>query len=133
MESCGASRSTHVPAASWAWVDDAIATANTVKATRPMAFLRVTGPSVAPARTRESRDRRLPRTSAGNRTPRVRLPLVGEPHRRAHVAHRLARHRARPLGADLDDPVHPLRVGQVRRGALPPRLLLGDDRVDQRL
>ena len=49
---------------------------------------------------------------------------VAEAHRLAHVLHRLARDRARPLGADLDDPVHPLRVGQVRLGALAPRRLL---------
>src|SRR5205814_1063593 len=60
-------------------------------------------------------------------------PSVDEAHRLAHVAHGLARHRAGPLGAHLDDPVHLLRVAEVGLGPLAPRLLLLLDRLDHRL
>jgi hypothetical protein len=58
---------------------------------------------------------------------------VVQAHGFAHVLHRLAGHRARALGAHLDDPVHLLRVGRQLRGAFAPGLLLLDDGVDHRL
>src|SRR6218665_2436794 len=63
-------------------------------------------------------------------SPRV---SIGQAHGRADFAQRLARHRARALGRDLDDPLHLLRIRQVFVRPLAPWRLLARDRLDQRL
>ena len=92
-----------------------------------------------PAQPRRRADARLaadalvPARNRAHGRDNANRSLVGKPHRVAHLAHRLARDGACPLGADLDDPVHALRVREVLLGALAPRCLLANDRLDHRL
>src|SRR5438445_9459326 len=83
--------------------------------------------------TGRSTDAGVDAMPAPPRQQRSLATSVAQSHCRANLAHRLARDGAGPLGPDLDDPVHLLRVREIRLGALAPRLLLALDRLDHRL